>query len=589
MLSVFQSCKSKTSSFDNNKLRCHSTRLSQTQYSCPRVSEEDKLLFENTQLKYQIHQLEEEFKMYKLKQRQMKTGQGFGGEICFQLQNLRKLQTINKQLEQELLQKVKDIEEMKKSMNLTKQQELQIECKEYHSECLRLRKQIQSLNQLLNYKLNGVNLKDLYEDLEKRLKKLQVETKQQQQLIQQLQSDITKYKNQVEKLELENKHFDRENKKQLLLISQIQVPQQNKFKNRLQIYRDEVEITKLQAKILELQQQLTNQQNYKEQYIQQLLKIINEKDDQLQAYELSNPNLIIKQATETQQLILDQKYQKCVENIQSEKSIDDEIISDMPSQMNLLRQPSIRKKQHMLDYQKSFQIDITSINGFEEDSPQNESEDDDLSIKKEFKTQKLPKVNYYEIKNIGQKLKFQFQLKQIPLIYLDQLLNYYEDSEITIEEVIEILSKEPFIMNDEREKLLVARYLVEDNTQDYVLHSLKNSNSISIIKSVLKQLLGKYELFTNSEKNNIELHLKQIFTKHQYKIQDTLQQLAIKKNFSQQGECDNSDYETTLKFCEIQLQPRSIEYMEMINYNLGKNLEKINYKALLQYFCNSQS
>lgn len=55
-------------------------------------------------------------------------------------------------------------------------------------------------------------------------------------------------------------------------------------------------------------------------------------------------------------------------------------------------------------------------------------------------------------------------MKSIPLIYLDQLLNYYDDSEITIEEIIDILSKEPFMMDDEREKLLVARYLVEDNT-----------------------------------------------------------------------------------------------------------------------------
>lgn len=55
-------------------------------------------------------------------------------------------------------------------------------------------------------------------------------------------------------------------------------------------------------------------------------------------------------------------------------------------------------------------------------------------------------------------------MKSIPLIYLDQLFDYYEDSDITIEEVIDILSKEPFKIDDEREKLLVARYLVEDNT-----------------------------------------------------------------------------------------------------------------------------
>ncbi|CAD8126572.1 unnamed protein product [Paramecium sonneborni] len=588
MLSIFHTSKSKTSSIDNNKLRCHSTRLSQTQYSGPRVTEEDKLLFENTQLKYQIHQLEEDFKMFKLKQKPMKTEQSYNGEIYFQQQNLRKLQTLNKQLESELLQKIKIIEEMKKQMSLTKQQELQIECKEYQSECMRLKKQIQQVSQLLNYKVNGVNFKDVHEDLQKRLKKMQVETNQQQQLIQQLQSDTVRYQNQIEKLEIENKHLDRENKKQLLLISQIQVPQQNKFKNRLQIYRDEVEITKLQAKIIDLQQQLVNQQNYKELYIQQLLKIINEKDDQLQAYELSNPNLIIKQATDTQQLILDEKYQKCVQNIKSEKSIQDEIISEIPSQLNLFRQPSLRKKQHILDYQKSFQIEMTSIHGFEEDSISNEEDDEGLSLRKEYKIQKLPKVNYYEVKSIGKKLKFQFQLKSIPLIYLDQLLNYYSDSQLSIEEIIDILSKEPFMMDNEKEKLLVARYLVEDNTQDQVMHSLKNSNSISIIQSVLKQLLGKYQLFSFSEKTNIEQNLKQIFTKYQYKIEDTLQQITIKKQKTQSGECDSSDYEATLKFCEIQLLPRQIEYVEMINYNLGKNLEKINYKALLQYFCNTK-
>ncbi|CAD8126744.1 unnamed protein product [Paramecium sonneborni] len=588
MFSVFHTSKSKTSSIDNNKLRCHSTRLSQTQYSCPRVSEEDKLLFENTQLKYQLNQLAEDFKMFKLKQQQMKTGQSFNEEICFQLQNFRKLQTLNKQLEFELLQKVKDIEEMKKMMSHTKQQELQIECKEYHSECMRLRKQIQQLNQLLNYKVNGGNFKDLYEDLEKRLKKLQVETKQQQQLIQQLQSDITRYKNEIEKLEIENKHFDRENKKQLLMISQIQIPQQNKFKNRLQIYRDEVEITRLQTKIMDLQQQLENQQNSKELYIQQLQKIISEKDDQLQVYELSNQNLIIKQATETQQLILDEKYQKCVQNIKSEKSIQDEIINDMPSQLNFLRQPSFRKKLHMLDNQKSFQIEITSIQGFDQDSIQNEEDTKELSVKTEQKIEKLPRVNYYEVKMIGKKLKFQFQLNSIPLSYFDQLLNQYQVSQLSIENILEFLSKEPFMMNDEKEKLLVARYLVEDNSQDQVLYSLKNSNSISIIKSVLRQLLGKYELFSLTEKTNIEQNLKQIFTKYQYKILDTLQQLAIKKNYSQQGECDSSDYEATLKFCEIQLLSRQIEYIEMINYSLCKNLENINYKALLQYFCNTK-
>ena len=46
----------------------------------------------------------------------------------------------------------------------------------------------------------------------------------------------------------------------------------------------------------------------------------------------------------------------------------------------------------------------------------------------------------------------------------------------------------------------MARYLIEDNTEDTVEFNENKKNSVTIIKSVLKNMIGKYTLFTLDEK-----------------------------------------------------------------------------------------
>ena len=46
----------------------------------------------------------------------------------------------------------------------------------------------------------------------------------------------------------------------------------------------------------------------------------------------------------------------------------------------------------------------------------------------------------------------------------------------------------------------MARYLIEDNTEDTVEFNENKKNSVTIIKSVLKNMIGKYPLFTLDEK-----------------------------------------------------------------------------------------
>lgn len=62
--------------------------------------------------------------------------------------------------------------------------------------------------------------------------------------------------------------------------------------------------------------------------------------------------------------------------------------------------------------------------------------------------------------------------KSIPWSFINQIFDAYEGN-LKILEVKEILTKEPFLMQDQKEITLISRYLVEDNTQDYVNFSIK--------------------------------------------------------------------------------------------------------------------
>jgi hypothetical protein len=49
--------------------------------------------------------------------------------------------------------------------------------------------------------------------------------------------------------------------------------------------------------------------------------------------------------------------------------------------------------------------------------------------------------------------------------------------------------------------------MVEDNSEEYVLYDENQVNDVCIIKSVLKKLIGKYSLFTETEENQIKTDL----------------------------------------------------------------------------------
>lgn len=112
------------------------------------------------------------------------------------------------------------------------------------------------------------------------------------------------------------------------------------------------------------------------------------------------------------------------------------------------------------------------------------------------------KVGFSEVESIAEFLKF----KMINSSIDDQAVKAYFDAKgdaegeegwrqehITMKETLEILELEPFGLKADSASLL-ARYLVEDAEGEYVYCDLANEQKREVVKSIVRSLLGEYEL-----------------------------------------------------------------------------------------------
>lgn len=65
----------------------------------------------------------------------------------------------------------------------------------------------------------------------------------------------------------------------------------------------------------------------------------------------------------------------------------------------------------------------------------------------------------------------------------------------SILEIVSILMKDPFALHQIDDAVNVARYIVEDNSEAKIMFDESRSIEISVVKTVFKNLVGKYILF----------------------------------------------------------------------------------------------
>eukprot|EP01017_Pseudomicrothorax_dubius_P047623 TRINITY_DN8575_c0_g1_i3.p1 TRINITY_DN8575_c0_g1~~TRINITY_DN8575_c0_g1_i3.p1 ORF type:complete len:329 (-),score=106.93 TRINITY_DN8575_c0_g1_i3:464-1450(-) len=115
---------------------------------------------------------------------------------------------------------------------------------------------------------------------------------------------------------------------------------------------------------------------------------------------------------------------------------------------------------------------------------------------------KLARIRSDEVQPIGRTLSLRFQIAKLSFEELEKRVFTQEVMEkgvISIEEMDDILRSDPIRMEDKEQALFVARYLIEDNTEEYLQFDRTRACDVNVVKSIFKKFIGNYKLLTHEE------------------------------------------------------------------------------------------
>lgn len=125
--------------------------------------------------------------------------------------------------------------------------------------------------------------------------------------------------------------------------------------------------------------------------------------------------------------------------------------------------------------------------------PRNQNVTDSLVQDKQV--QKFKTIRIEDVQHLGMELNFRLRTKKMTLP--DAMERYLFDNrnkkagEVKLKEISDRLQREPFLLLDEDSALLVARFLCEDNNEEFVIYNDQLAQSLTIVRSVLQKLVGK--------------------------------------------------------------------------------------------------
>ncbi|CAD8186198.1 unnamed protein product [Paramecium octaurelia] len=579
----FYSISTKVSSQDNVKIiRIQSNKIHKSHNNLinPSKIDPETLSHQNIQLKSQINSLSDEVQVWKLKYQQLQRDSAqnlmFDNSKTFLISLKQQL----KKLESDLGDKIKQTEEYKKMINVTKYQELQVELFNYQQQALMQQQEINDLKEQLKEHQN-LQIEDLYQKQEKTIQKISKRNHDLKLENTNMKTERHFLTGQIESLKTQLIIKEKEIRRLISLQQKLEENQQYQnavTKTRQQIFRESLENAQLQEQLKQLEFRYSSDIKDKDQEINDL---------KLQLFEQGE---LRKQLEKFQQISQEQKvnlleFQKVESRQDSTRklkiSLNNSGISQQQQNYSVLRQSSQQNKQ-------SVQMDLSKMQNTEFTKYYNEMDESEKQISQVNKQQKkVIRVNLYDVTHFGLEIKFKLLSKEFSLQDIDMLFEKY-DQQIKIHELLDLLLQEPFKIQSYEQRKLIARYLVEDNNEDYVVYDALKGNDTQIVLSVFKQLVGKYELFTKREINSIENQLKVIFERSHFQLNDSIQQLIIKKKHLRPGQCEKADFEQAIKFSELNLTPRQLEYIYFLNYTFFQDLQIIYYQNVMTYFNKSK-
>ncbi|CAD8146891.1 unnamed protein product [Paramecium octaurelia] len=395
---------------------------------------------------------------------------------------------------------------------------------------------------------------------------------------------------------------------------QISIEQEEKFKLQNQIDTDQKVLNKQKQVIDDLQQTLKDKLAY-----------IDGLQQELDAYKDTNQNLIQKAnkldnnqlriiglvkieqelRKELQQKTRDIEYldktttelkQKLNEKSSMEAKIKDQLQEEL-KKLKLAYEELDEKYKHLLliNAQSRLKETAPSIQhklaptaatlNIKTQRPLNQNNTpDSINQDKNQQQQKFKVIKKDDVDHLGLELNYRLRTKKITLP--DAMERYLFDNknkktgEIKLKEISERLQREPFLLIDEDSALLVARYLTEDNSQEFVVYNDQLAQSTTIVRSILQKLVGNFEIMTAEIETQKTKEITQVISKYKNSLKQYFDQLPSKY----EGLLERKQIIETFEYMDIDLTPEQYDFLFLRLFSYSNNTQIFPYIRIFEIF-----
>ncbi|KAM3147741.1 hypothetical protein pb186bvf_000069 [Paramecium bursaria] len=501
-----------------------------------------------------------------------------------------------KEIKTQLNEKEGELLILKKHIKVTKIQEMEQELREYIQENLRLRTLLeQSLKNQSAYKVSK-NLNNFEEklfasmkiinSLEQEIEQLQgmyrlkdeelfnSQVKQEQfemlkiraeEQAQQLEQQLQETEQKLDQLQQELINIKNINNN--LIIKATRTQNDDMRIRELETLYEEgrIEILEKSHTIEQLQIQIQDQKRLTQDNFNQFEKERKKLENDMEYYK-------------TEYQMLDEKYKALLySNAQEPLSVDDQQPSKTDrrpvKQQSLLSKNSLQSLQPIMSTQQNIQ-------NIREDQKKNTLQPQQQQ-RPQSGMRRRRTVKLEDVRDLGLELNMRFRLKKLKF---DQVIEedlfdieIKQKNCISVKDIAVRLSNSPFELKDVEKIYLLARFLVEDNTQDYVDYDEENNQQLSIVKSIFKQLIGKYKVFSQQEEGQLQDEIINQIVKYKKSIQSYLP--TMNQQFLSRDQITKA-----FNYMGLQLSADAIDFFFLRLFDLQdqQDCKQFDYKLILE-------
>ncbi|CAD8051667.1 unnamed protein product [Paramecium primaurelia] len=489
-----------------------------------------------------------------------------------------------------------------------------------------LKKQIKELRTMIKQQNEEIqNLKhDIkytkIQELEKEINVFQEETLRLKTLLEQSQRNEQIYQmthdfNQFEeKFYIQMQIINSLKQENSFYQGQIAIEQEEKFKLQNQIETNQKVLNKQKQVIDDLQQTLKDKLIYIDGLQQELDSYKDTNQNLIQkANKLDNNQLRIiglvkieqELRKELQQKTRDIEYldktttelkQKLNEKSSIEAKIKDQLQEEL-KKLKIAYEELDEKYKHLLliNAQSRLKETVPSIQqklaptaatlNIKSQRPQNQNNTpDSINQDKNQQQQKFKVIKKDDVQYLGFELNYRLRTKKITLA--DAIERYLFDNknkktgEIKLKEISERMQKEPFLLIDEDSALLVARYLTEDNSQEFIVYNDQLTQSTTIVRSILQKLIGNYDILTSEIEIKKTKEITQVISKYKNSLKQYFDQLTSKY----EGLLERKQIIETFEYMDIDLTPEQYDFLFLRLFSYSNNTQIFPYIRIFEIF-----